>query len=247
VSQYGFYFDQSRCINCHACSVACKDWNDLEPGPVKWLRRFEWETGSFPQVRQNYLFAPCFHCENAVCIEACDHGAIFKEDSFGAVLVDQALCAGDRNCYKVCPYGAPQFAGDAPGTKMQKCTMCVERLAQGQLPICVESCPLRALDFGPLDKLAAKYGDLRRLTGMPNPEGIKPAVIFKPAAPKKNLVPYNQEKAIYLLSQRGELPPYLESPEELTILEPGMIGHDRLILKAENSRELIYNTKSDEA
>ncbi|MDE7034381.1 MAG: 4Fe-4S binding protein, partial [Mucispirillum sp.] len=31
--QYGFYIDQERCIGCHACVVACKDRNDILPGP----------------------------------------------------------------------------------------------------------------------------------------------------------------------------------------------------------------------
>ncbi|ESH17933.1 anaerobic dimethyl sulfoxide reductase, partial [Salmonella enterica subsp. enterica serovar Gaminara str. ATCC BAA-711] len=28
-----------------------------------------------------------------------------------------------------------------------------DRVADGKKPICVESCPLRALDFGPIDEL----------------------------------------------------------------------------------------------
>lgn len=245
--QYGFFFDQSRCINCHACSVACKDWHDLPPGPVKWLRRFEWEKGTFPSVEHRYLFAPCYHCENPVCVDACKEKAIFKEEKYGAVLVDASKCIGDRNCYRVCPYGAPQFADDAPGTKMQKCTMCIGRLEDGRLPICVEACPMRALDFGPLDQMMAKYGDLRQLPDMPNPTGIKPAVVFKPNQPKRQLVPYNAEKAVFLLNQRGSLPSYFASVEDLVPTEPGLVGHDRLVLKAKSTRELLYNTKSDEA
>ena len=26
MSQVGFYFDQTRCIGCYTCAVACKDW-----------------------------------------------------------------------------------------------------------------------------------------------------------------------------------------------------------------------------
>ena len=38
MTQYGFYFDQSRCYNCRACVLACRDWLGIEPGPVKPLR-----------------------------------------------------------------------------------------------------------------------------------------------------------------------------------------------------------------
>ncbi|WP_342666912.1 4Fe-4S dicluster domain-containing protein, partial [Salmonella enterica] len=34
-----------------------------------------------------------------------------------------------------------------------KCDGCYDRVAEGKKPICVESCPLRALDFGPIDEL----------------------------------------------------------------------------------------------
>jgi len=248
MTQYAFFFDQSRCINCHACSIACKDWNDLEPGPVKWLRRYEWEKGVFPNVKHLYLFASCYHCENAVCIDACKHNAIFKEDKYGAVLVDQDKCAGDRNCYKVCPYGAPQFKTDEPGEKMSKCTMCIERLEDGKLPICVESCPLRALDFGPIEEMIQKYGNLRRLEDMPNPEGIKPSIVFKPMGEKKPLVPYDAQKALFLLNQRGDdLPSYFDSVEDLTNVEEGTIRRDRLVLKPKSRKELLFYTKSEEA
>ena len=33
--QFGFYFDQSKCIGCFTCSVACKDWNNISPGDKK--------------------------------------------------------------------------------------------------------------------------------------------------------------------------------------------------------------------
>ena len=37
MSQYGFFVDQSRCIGCNQCTVACMQWHDIQPGPVKGL------------------------------------------------------------------------------------------------------------------------------------------------------------------------------------------------------------------
>jgi anaerobic dimethyl sulfoxide reductase subunit B (iron-sulfur subunit) len=34
--QYGFYFDQTRCVGCNTCSVSCKDFNQINPGHVRW-------------------------------------------------------------------------------------------------------------------------------------------------------------------------------------------------------------------
>ena len=60
MTQYGFFFDQSRCYDCKACSLACKTHNGIGPGAEKWLRMFEWEEGVFPKTRLKALFAPCY-------------------------------------------------------------------------------------------------------------------------------------------------------------------------------------------
>lgn len=87
-------------------------------------------------------------------------------------------CAGHL-CRDVCPYGAPQF-GAEENPKMQKCDFCMDRLAENKKPICVASCPLRALDIGPLDELRAKYGDGREAEGFVYSSGVDPAVVFRP-------------------------------------------------------------------
>jgi NADPH-dependent glutamate synthase beta subunit-like oxidoreductase len=102
-------------------------------------------------------------------LEACEHKAIYKEDIYGAVLVDQSKCMGDRNCFEACPYGTPQFLSDDKEEKMLKCDMCIERLKEGNSPLCVLSCSLRALDFGPLDELREKYGDTGSYVGENEP------------------------------------------------------------------------------
>ena len=48
--QVGFYFDQTRCTGCGACQVACKDWNDIPAGPVKWMRVLYTEKGEYPET-----------------------------------------------------------------------------------------------------------------------------------------------------------------------------------------------------
>ncbi len=245
MTQYGFYFDQSRCYNCHACVVACRDWNDIQPGPVKWCRMMQWEKGTFPTMRMNTLFATCYHCENPVCVEACNHHALFKEDKYGAVLLDTDLCEGDRNCWKACPYGAPQYEDDAPGTPMSKCDMCYDRLENGEQPICVMSCPGRALDFGPLEELEAKYGKLKALPDMPDGELVKPAVVFTPVNPRKEVVPYDTEKAMELLRDRGpDLAPAFDYEDVESAEE--RIGYKELVLKSASVEDALARSKNEE-
>ncbi|MCS5961273.1 hypothetical protein LNP74_25655 [Klebsiella pneumoniae subsp. pneumoniae] len=57
-----------------------------------------------------------------------------------------------------CPYGAPQYNADKG--HMTKVRWLSRARRRGKKPICVESCPLRALNFGPIAELRAKYGQL---------------------------------------------------------------------------------------
>ena len=180
--QVGFFFDQTRCIGCGACQVACKDWHDIPAGPEKWMRVLYNEKGKFPNVFVSYLISPCYHCVEPVCIPVCPVGAISKRDQDGIVFVDSDKCLGneecDVKCLKACPYNAPQFGPEA-GAKMRKCNFCIDRYLEGKLPACIESCRTRALDAGSLEDLKAKYGDIVEADNFVYSERTKPAIVFK--------------------------------------------------------------------
>lgn len=180
--QVGFYFDQTRCIGCSACVVACKDWHDIPAGPTQWMRIEYNETGKFPDVFVSYRINPCFHCEDPVCIPVCPAEAIIKTDD-GIVLVDSDKCLGnikcDIKCLKACPYNSPQF-GPEEGAKMTKCNYCIDRFLDNKLPICVEACRTRAIDAGKLDDLIGRYSNIKEADNFIYSERTKPSVVFKP-------------------------------------------------------------------
>lgn len=177
----GFYFDQSRCIGCYTCVVACKDWHDVEAGPASWVRIRTIEKGKFPDLSVSFLFTTCFHCSNPSCVRACPVNAITKRDD-GIVFVNTQTCLGGEACrfvcQRVCPYNAPQFGSKLNAT-MQKCDLCLDRWENKKKPICVDSCPVRALDAGSLDELKAKYGDMREAEGFSWRKKLMPSIIFK--------------------------------------------------------------------
>lgn len=180
--QLCFYFDQTRCTGCETCVVACKDWNDIPAGPASWRRVSVIEKGKYPDPFVAFLTTSCYHCARPGCVSACPVGAITKRAEDGIVLVDQQICLGHDGCdmcLEACPYDAPQF-GAEDSAKMEMCDFCVDRWQQSKKPICVDACPLRALDAGPMEELVAKYGDVRGSEGFVYSEKLIPSVISKP-------------------------------------------------------------------
>ena len=180
--QIGFYFDQSRCIGCYTCVVACKDWHDIPAGPAFWRRVITIERGKYPDLSVAFLSTACYHCTEPACVKACPVDAIEKREKDGVMMVNAGACLGKsdcRLCQEACPYQIPQF-GAEDNAKMQMCSFCHDRLAENKKPICVDACPMRALDSGPVDKLIARYGEIKEAEGFVYSTETCPSIIFKP-------------------------------------------------------------------
>ena len=167
--------------------MACEDWHDVPPGPAKWMRVLYNESGKAPEVSVSHLIAPCYHCASPICLPACPVTAISKRKEDGIVVVDTEACLGNVKCrvacLKACPYDAPQF-GPEPDAKMQKCDFCLGRWLEKKKPVCVEACPTRAVDAGPLDELEARYGKLREADGFVYSKKTIPSIVFRAKSTK---------------------------------------------------------------
>jgi len=186
----GFYFNQTLCLGCFTCVVACKDWNDVDAGPASWRRLTTIEKGRYPDLFVAFLSTACHHCAEPVCVPACPVGAISKREEDGVVVIDREACLGKDNCtlcLSACPYDAPQF-GAEENARMQKCDFCIERLENNKKPVCVDACPMRALDAGPIEELKAKYGAISDTSGFVYSEKLLPSVVFTPKKESANPV-----------------------------------------------------------
>ncbi|MBR1814422.1 MAG: 4Fe-4S dicluster domain-containing protein [Lachnospiraceae bacterium] len=155
MAQLGFYFDATKCIGCRVCQIACKDKNRL---PIGTLFRTvnSYTAGEYPNISGFNLSMSCNHCENPACVAICPTGAMYKTEE-GPVLHDDEMCIGCKSCTLVCPYKQPKFVAELG--IVQKCDSCYAIRKAGGVPVCVDACPMRALDFGDMDELAAKYGE----------------------------------------------------------------------------------------
>ncbi|MFV0481100.1 MAG: DMSO/selenate family reductase complex B subunit [Campylobacteraceae bacterium] len=185
MKQYGFYLDTTICTGCKTCQISCKDEKDQDLGP-KYRRVYEYGGGDW--VKQNetvwsqnvfnyYVSISCNHCDVPTCVAGCPTHAMHKRKEDGLVVINEDTCVGCGYCAMRCPYGAPQF--NKVTKVMTKCDGCMERVAEGLPPVCVQSCPQRALDFGDISELRKKYGNENNIAPLPNAMLTKPNLVLK--------------------------------------------------------------------
>ncbi|RLC26380.1 MAG: 4Fe-4S dicluster domain-containing protein [Deltaproteobacteria bacterium] len=148
--KYAMIIDSSKCIDCKACMIACKVENRIPAGFWRnWIRHFD----DIDEHRWYFQPGQCMQCDDPSCVAACPVGATFKGED-GIVVIDPLKCVGCGNCVTACPYGARYRNPDKHIA--DKCDFCRHRLARGQSPACVETCPTKARIFGDLSDPASR-------------------------------------------------------------------------------------------
>ena len=154
--------DVSSCIGCKACQVACMEWNDLRDevgtchgtydNPVD-LTPQSWTVMKFSEVevtpgRLEWLIRKdgCMHCEDPGCLKACPSPGAILQYTNGIVDFQEENCVGCGYCVTGCPFNIPRIS--KKDHKAYKCTLCSDRVAVGQEPACVKTCPTGAIMFG---------------------------------------------------------------------------------------------------
>jgi len=154
--RYAFVIDQSRCIGCHACSLACKSEHEVPLGSYRtWVKYVE--KGFFPDVRRTFSVLRCNHCENPPCVEICPVTALFQRDD-GIVDFDRDVCIGCKACMQACPYDALYIHPD--NNTAEKCNFCAHRIEIQLEPPCATVCPAEAILVGDLDDQSSRVAQL---------------------------------------------------------------------------------------
>lgn len=110
--RYAMVIDQQKCVGCGACILGCKAENNTPPD-INWCDKITTTSGTFPNVRYEYVSTMCNHCENAPCVKACPTQAMYKGVG-GLTLHDPKKCIGCKACMVNCPYGVISFNWATP-------------------------------------------------------------------------------------------------------------------------------------
>jgi formate dehydrogenase iron-sulfur subunit len=104
----------------------------------------------------------CKHCSHAACLDVCPTGSLFRSE-FGTVVVQDDICNGCGYCVPACPFGVIERRRGPEGAKnvgiAQKCTLCYDRLTDGQQPACAQACPTESIQYGDVEELRERANE----------------------------------------------------------------------------------------
>ncbi len=149
MSQYGFYFDQTRCLSCKACQVGCKIWNEEKRGDAAFNAVLNWlpnqdvnekEVTKYANPKeyedlpgstgvQNHAEYGKYHMkENWRRVTTTEYGDVLPNVDTLSMSVSCNHCA-DPACVKVCPMGniykESQFGAVLAGSSCISCGRCL--------------------------------------------------------------------------------------------------------------------------
>lgn len=174
--------DTSRCTACRGCQVACKQWNRLPGTQTKnWgsyqnpkdLSAQTWKLVRFAEGKKDdgkpywYFFSEqCRHCIEPPCKETAKYEEAISQDAQTGAVIYSAKTS-ELNAKEItdsCPYNIPRQ--DEKTKALFKCTMCLDRISNGEIPACVKSCPTGTMVFGDrkeiLEKAEQRVAELKK-------------------------------------------------------------------------------------
>lgn len=177
--QYAFQVDLDACTGCKACVAGCHSLNGLDENET-WRDVGLLLGGDSRHPFQQTVTTACHHCADPGCLNGCPVLAYEKDPVTGIVRHLDDQCIGCQYCVLKCPYDVPKYS-ERLGI-VRKCDMCHDRLAEGEAPACVQSCPTQAISI--VRVIASPAPDTSAfLPGAPSPDYTQPTTRYVSSRP----------------------------------------------------------------
>jgi Fe-S-cluster-containing dehydrogenase component/DMSO reductase anchor subunit len=179
--QYAFEVDLDTCSGCKACVAGCHSLNGLGENET-WRDVGHLHGVAEGKPFQQTVTSACHHCVDPGCLNGCPVKAYDKDAATGIVRHLDDQCIGCQYCVMKCPYEVPKYSKNLG--IVRKCDMCVNRLAAGEAPACVQSCPNGAIKITLVNQgeLKKQFGSNERnnlfLADSPNPQITVPTTRY---------------------------------------------------------------------
>ena len=150
-------YDATLCIGCKQCEKACSEKNKLpyDDNIAAEEKQSEHKFTVVLTKGDKFMRRLCMNCAEPACASVCPVGALHKT-TLGPVVYEENRCMGCRYCMVACPFGVPKYEWNKVLPRVQKCTMCSDRVSAGKQTACAEACPTGATKFGERDELIAE-------------------------------------------------------------------------------------------
>jgi len=147
-------YDATLCIGCKQCEQACAEKNKLPYSETvaEEPRQSDHKFTVVLAKGDKFMRRMCMNCLEPACASVCPVGAL-RKTAAGPVIYEENRCMGCRYCMVACPFGVPKYEWSKVLPRVQKCTMCADRVAAGKATACAEACPTGATKFGEREEL----------------------------------------------------------------------------------------------
>ncbi len=146
--------DNTKCVGCRACMMACREKNGLPETDAPDLtdKQFTVVKAAAGKDGEVDYRRMCMHCLDPTCASVCPVGALRKAGD-GPVVYNAEICLGCRYCVQACPFGVPRYEWSSLVPRVRKCDFCADRLASGKINACAEACQYGATIAGDREAL----------------------------------------------------------------------------------------------
>ncbi|MDI6641340.1 MAG: 4Fe-4S dicluster domain-containing protein [Elusimicrobiota bacterium] len=143
------FIDLETCYKCRKCTAKCSYFyhqSEILKTPIE-------NFGIEKLFVYGAQYLICRRCEEKFCVNSCPNDALEKDEK-GILHRYLMRCTSCKSCTVACPFGT--IYPELVPYKTSQCDFCLGRLDDGKEPICVETCPEKAIKYIEIEEEAEK-------------------------------------------------------------------------------------------